>query len=306
MKTPMSKTKFFVLAFIAIAGLSLGAIWILNIAMGDKPYSLPWEQKRPKAEIEATCRRHVDEAEAKATQAVARRSAEFSEFIRSRKSGAQPFSKDIVSWYGKWRAVKPYLPFTKSEGHKEFVAEKFNQHIFTTEDLAAAVKRAIEGSVKDLESIENDLAVALRQEILGRSLSPDEVPIAAEEFRKAVERMVAASQWDPVKTAGSLVASEVAAQVATQVLIRLGVSAGILATGAANFWWSFGAALVVGVFVDVVWEWFDDPAGDIECEMVSALDKLSIDASTAISDEMNKVITQRAKLWNKTLTEILP
>jgi hypothetical protein len=274
--------------------------------MGDKPYSLPWESKRPKAEIEAACRKHVNEADAKATQAVARRSAEFSDFIRSRKSGAQAFSKDIVSWYGKWRAVKPYLPFTKSEGHKEFVAEKFSEHIVTFEDLAAAVKRSIEGSVKDLESIENDLAVALRQEILGRSLSPDEVPIAAEEFRKAIERMVAASQWDAAKTAGSLVASEVAAQLATQVLIRLGVSAGILATGAANSWWSFGAALVIGVIVDVVWEWFDDPAGDIEREMAAALDKLSIDASTAINDEMNKVITQRAELWNKTLTEILP
>ena len=219
MKTTMSKTKFLVLAFIAVAGLSLGAIWILNIAMGDKSYSGSWESKRPKAEVEAACRKHVSEADAKATQAVARRSAEFSEFIRSRKSGAHGFSKDIVSWYGKWRAVKPYLPFTKSDGHKEFVAEKFYQHIFTTEYLAAAVKRAIEGSVKDLESIENDLAVALRQEILGRSLSPDEAPMAAEEFRKAVERMVAASQWDATKTAGSLVASEVASYVATQVLI---------------------------------------------------------------------------------------
>ena len=133
MKTTMSKTKFFVLAFIAVAGLSLAAIWILNVAMGDKPYSLPWESKRPKAEIEAACRKHVTEADAKATQAVARRSAEFSDFIRSRKSGAQAFSKDIVSWYGKWRAVKPYLPFTKSEGHKEFVAEKFSQHIVTSE-----------------------------------------------------------------------------------------------------------------------------------------------------------------------------
>lgn len=302
----MSKIKFLFLALLAVVGLSLGGIWIFKLVTGDKPYSVPWEPKRPRAEIEAACRQHVSDAGAKASQAIARRSAEFSEFIRSRKSGAQPFSKDIVSWYGKWRAVKPYLPFTKSDGHKEFVAEKFNQHIFKADDLAAAVKRAIEGSIKDVESIENELAVALRHEILGRSLSPDEVPIAAEEFKKAVQRMVAASQWDAAKTAGSLVASEVAAQVATQVLLRLGVSAGILATGAANSWWSFGAALVIGVVVDVVWEWVDDPAGDIEREMTSALDKLSLEASTAINDEMNKVISQRSELWNKTVTEILP
>jgi len=302
----MSKTKFLFLALLAVVGLSFGAIWLVKLATGDKPYSGPWEPKRPRAEIEAACRQHVSDAGAKASQAIASRSAEFSEFIRSRKSGVQPFSKDIVSWYGKWRAVKPYLPFTKSDGHKEFVAEKFSQHIFTTEDLAAAVRSAIGGSIKDVESIENELAVALRQEILGRSLSPNEVPIAAEEFKKAVERMVAASQWDAAKTAGSLVASEVAAQVATQVLLRLGVSVGIFTVAAANSWWSFGAALVIGVVVEVVWEWFDDPAGDIEREMTSALDKLSLDASTAINDEMNKVVSERSALWNKTVTEILP
>lgn len=302
----MSKSKFLVLAFLAVVGLSLGAIWIFKFAMGDKPYSTPWESKRPKAEIESACRKHVGESDTKANQALGSRSAEFSEFIRSRKPGAQGFSKDIVSWYGKWRAVKPYLPRTDSDGHKAFVAEKFSQHIFTSEDLASAVRRAIEGSIKDLESIENDLAVALRQEILGRSLSPDEVPIAAEQFKKAVEQMVAASQWDAAKSAGSLVASELAAQVATQVLLRLGVSAGILATATANSWWTFGAALVIGILVDVVWEWFDDPAADIEREVASSLEKLSLDASTAINEEMKKVISQRTELWNKTITEILP
>jgi len=302
----MSKTKFLVLALIAVVGLSFGAIWIFKLAMGNKPYSMPWEQTRPRAEIEKACRKHVTEAEAKAKAAINRRVSEFSDFIDSRKSGARPFSKDIVSLYGKWRAVSPYLPFTDKDGHKKYIVEKFNAHIFTNEQLAAALKRAVEGSVRDLESIENELAVALRQEILGRSLKPDEVPIAAEEFKKAVERLVAASQWDATKTAGSLVVSEVATQVARQVIVRLGVSAGILGAGSANSWWSFGAALVIGIVVDVIWEWIDDPAGDIEREMISALDKLSIDASTAIKDEMNKVISQRGDLWNKTVKEILP
>lgn len=302
----MSKPKFFLLAFLAVVAVSFGAIWLLQFVAEDKPYSGEWEPKRSRAEIEEACRKHVSEAEANAAAAIKRRATEFSGFIDSRKSGAKPFSKDIISSYGKWRAVKPYLPFTKSEGHKEFVVQKFDEHIFTKQQLGAAVKRAVEGSVKDLESIENELAVALRQEILGRSLAPDEVPIAAEEFKKAVERFVAASQWDAAKSAGSLVVSEVAAQVATQVFVHLGVSAGILGAGAANSWWSFGAAFVIGIVVDVIWEWIDDPAGDIEHEMITALDKLSSDASTAIEDEMNKVISQRCVLWDKTVTEMLP
>lgn len=302
----MSKVKFYILAFCLVAGVSTGAILLINAVMGSKPYSTLWKSERSRAELEAACRKEVREADARAAQSIARRSAELREFINSRKSGAGPFSQDIVSWYGKWRAVKPYLPFTKSDGHREYVMEKFGQHIFSNEDLGGAVRRAVDGSIKDLETIENELAVALRQEILGRSLRPDETPVAAAEFKKAVDRMVAASQWDAAKTAGALIASEVAAQVATQVLVRLGVSAGILATGAANSWWSFGAGLVAGVVVDVVWEWVDNPAGDIEREMTAALDKLSTDAATAVNEEMLKVILQRSDLWNKTLSEILP
>lgn len=303
----MRKAKFYLLACIFVIVISSGAIWLFESVTGDKPYSDGWEPPKPsRAEIEEACHKHITEAEAKATEAIKRRAGEFSEFIDSRKSGAKPLSKDIVSFYGKWRAVKPYLPFTKSDGHKEYVIKKFDEHIFTKEQFAAVARRAIEGSVKDLESIENELAVALKQEILGRSLAPDEVPIATEKFKEAVKRLVEASQRDAAKSAGSLVVSEVAAQVAMQVFVRLGVSAGILTASAANSWWSFGAALVIGVVVDIIWERIDDPAGDIEHEIISALDKLSSDASSAIEEEMTKVISDRTKLWNKTVTVILP
>jgi hypothetical protein len=316
MKATMSKTRFLLLSLAATVAISFGAILLFQFLLGGerdpdnprpkRPYSEPWESPRSRAEIEAACREHVREADTKAAAAIKQHVARFSAFIQFRKPGAKPFSKDIVSFYGKWRVVKPYLPFTKSDGHKEHVIQKFNEHIFTKEQLAAAVKRIVEGSVKDLESIENELAVAVRQEILGQSLAPDEVPIAAEEFEKAIARLISASQWDAAKSAGSLVVSEVAAQVAAQVLVRLGVSAGILGTSAAASWWTFGSALVIGLVADVIWEWIDDPAGDIERELVKALDKLSKDASNAIEEEMNKVISRRSELWDMTVTEMLP
>ena len=104
--------------------------------------------------------------------------------------------------------------------------------------------------MKDIEEAENELAVALRQEILGRSLAQDEIPVAAEEFKKAVTRLVTVSQWGATKSAGKLVVSEVEAGLATQVLIRIGVSASILTTGAANSWWSVGGTLVIGLLLD--------------------------------------------------------
>lgn len=298
------QTKFLLVALATLIGIAFATIWIFNRLSGSKPYFK--ETKRPRTEIQAACQQHVRDADRKAAEAIAKRADDFASFIRSRKAGSKPFSKDIVSLYGKWRAVSPYLPFTDKDGHKEFVVKKFGQHIFTAADLASAVKLAVEGSVKDLEGIENELAVALRQEVLGRSLAPDDILIAAEEFRKAIEKIVAASQWDAAKTAGNLVVSEVASQVGAQVLIRLGISAGILSAGAANSWWSFGAAFVIGIIVDAVWEWVDNPEGKIDSATNAALDKLSNQASTAIREQMTNARSKRSELWEKTVEQIVP
>ena len=75
-----------------------------------------------------------------------------------------------MSWHGKWRAVAPYLPFTAKDGHKKFVENKFEKHIFTQDELLSAMKLSIENGAKDIEGIENNLAVSLRTEIQGRSL----------------------------------------------------------------------------------------------------------------------------------------
>lgn len=302
----MNKTKFLLLAFIAIVGISFAAILVFNLATGTKPYSVPPEQKRSRAEIKAACQEHIRKADREAHEAISRRAATFSTFIESKKGGAGPFSEEIVSLYGKWRAAKLYIPLTDDEGHKKYVLEKFAQHIFTTEELAAAVRRVVDESAKDLDGIENELAVTLRQEILGHSLTPKEIPIAAEELKKAVDQIVAASQWDVAKTVGNLAVSEVVAQFASQVFVRLGVSAGILSASAANSWWTFGGAFVIGAAVDLIWEWYDDPAGDIEREMKTALESLSINGSAAIRDEINKVITQRKSAWAKIVEEKLP
>ncbi len=302
----MSKIKFWLLAFIAVFGFSFGTIWVFNLFTGEPGPRRPKSPERPRPEIEAASREHVSEAGRKAMASISARTSEVSAFIRSRQSGSKPFSKEIISWYGKWRVVKPYIPFTKDDGHKEYVEEKFAEHIFTIQELASVLKTAVEGSIKDLEAIENDLAVALRQEILGRSLAPDEIPIAANEFKEAVERMMKASQADAGKAVGGLVVSEVASFVARQILARLGVSTGILAAGAANSWWSLGVTAIIGILVDMVWEWWDDPAGKIEHAMVSSLDKLSSDASIAIKEEMEKIVSQRSEFWNKSVSEMLP
>ncbi len=301
----MKKVKFFLAVLILLIGLPVSAIWIFNQVFDRPTYTLPWETTRTKTEIRAACQPHLREANQLADQVIARRGADFASYIESRKEGAKPFSKEVISPYGKWIVAKARLPFTDKEGHKKYVAETFGKHIFTNEDLASAVRQAVEGGVKDLEAIENNLAVALRREILGRTLASSETPIAAEEFKKAVDRLVIASQFDAAKAVGQLITSEVATQIGTQVLVRLGVSSGILAAGAINSWWTIGGSLFIGFLVNEIWNLVDDPAGDIEREVTIALDRLSSDGSGAIKAQMSESISVRSKAWSNRIEEMM-
>lgn len=297
----MTRANFFILSLVAVIGSSLAGIAAYRIATGNSPF----EHKRTKAEIDAACQIHLQTAERKANEAVSRRAGEFSNFIESRMPGAKPFSEAVVSLEGKWIAAKAMLPGMDKDGHRTFIVEKFNEHIFTPGDLANAMKRSIEGGVQDIESVENELAVSIHKEMSGQPVSPSEIPRIGAVFRSTIDIALAASRNDVKLTAGSLVASEVIAQIGTQVLLRLGVQAGILAAGVANSWWSIGGALVIGVAVDAMWEYLTKPAQSIEQEITTELTKLSHDGNSAIRGELAKLVAQRSTLWKKTVKEAL-
>tara|TARA_Y100001934_G_C12256835_1_gene727977 strand:- start:226 stop:1062 length:837 start_codon:yes stop_codon:yes gene_type:complete len=242
---------------------------------------------------------HLLDAQTEANASVSHRISELKAYIDSRKRGAGPFAKDIVGWYGKWRAVKKWLPFTDSKGHERYVISKFNQHIFSNRVLIEQINKTTEACLKDLDEIENDLAVSLEEEILGRSLAPDEIPVATTKFKETIRKLAYESQIDAAKGIGKGIAAEVVTYVATQVLIELGVSAGILSAGAANSWWSLGGSLVVGGLIVWIWDWIDPPEAEIERKLVVELDELSAKVTNVMFREMNNIVTQRSEFWSE-------
>ena len=303
--TSRSKRVAGILAMLAAtACIAFAAVAIFSKVVGKKPYQAPWQQKTSDA-ARTACASHIATANSLAEQTIERHAEVFSQFMLARKSGSRAFAEELTSLYGKWRTVKPYLPGTDSDGHKQYVQEAFAKHLFSERDLGSALKQAIEGSIKDIEGIQNDLAVKLRQEILGAHLGQNDIPIAQEHFRTTINQMVAAAQWDATKTVGNLAVSELVSFVAIQVFTRLGVSAGILTAGAANSWWSFGAAIVIGVAVDALWTWIDDPVGDIEREVRAALDDTANKGKRALSAELTKVLAEKTTLWQNATEEML-
>ena len=60
-----------------------------------------------------------------------------------------------------------------------------------------------------------------------------------------------------------------------QVAIRMGVSAGILSTGAASGWATLGIGLVAGILVDQlvtrIWDWWSEPEVELQYQVSKQL-----------------------------------
>ena len=300
----MTRNKFLLHSFAVTVFVTVLALAAHHIFVG-RSATAPGPANKPnRAQVQAAIDRHIEEASQKSMVAITKRSNEFSTFVDERKPGAKPFSEEVVSFYGKWRALKSKLPFTDSEGHKKYVVEQFDKHIFTPQQLSDRVKAIVENSARDLDQEQNNLAVAIRKELLARPLQPGEIPVAREALTKAIDRAVSAAQLDVLKSAAGLVVTEVTATVASQVLTRLGVSAGLLSVGAATSWWTLGAGAAIAFAVSELWDWIDDPAGDIQRNLEGSLDSLGTKGADAILQEMTKVVNARRGLWQHAAEEM--
>lgn len=247
----------------------------------------------------------LKDAKEKADQAVIARALEFKTFIGSKKPGAKPFSKDVVSLSGIWTAGKCSLPGTAPNCYEEYISAKFNEHIFTPDDFRNATIKSINGGVHDIEGIENQLAVSLREVIEGRTLTAAEQPLEVENFKTAIESARRAASDGVVKEAGGLVAAEVFTQISTQVLIRLGVSAGIWTVAAGSSWWTLGGSVFIGLIANAIWNYYTHPEKAVETAMIVELDKMATSGSAVIQEELTKKVAARSQLWQTTVSEKL-
>ncbi len=217
------------------------------------------------------------------------------DFFRDAKRNAPAFSKVALSWSSKWRLMADYVPGTKGGRHEKYLREEFERLLFTPAQLEQVITRSIRSYQLQIESIENEMLVRLRA---GARDFPDNYQLAAiskdelqTNYERAIARVIAKSQSDFARSASGEVVSLIAGEVLTQVAIRLGISAGILGTGAAASPYTLGVGLVVGVIVDQlvtwVWDWAADPKAELTKELNKKFDEirgLIIDGPAADKD----------------------
>jgi hypothetical protein len=205
------------------------------------------------------------------------------DFFETAKKGTPEFADRALGFGSKWRLVADHVPFTRGGRHEKFLRSQFEDHVFRPSQLGDMVEQVVAGYLAHTRSIEGEMLVKLRADVAD---FPETYVLAELDeanwrarYDEALSDALAATGSDLRSDVAGQVVSLIAGEVLTQVATRLGVSAGILGTGAASSWATFGIGVVVGLVVDQivawVWDWYADPTGTLVGQLNTRLDHVN-------------------------------
>jgi len=236
------------------------------VVVAPSPQLSPIEKAALRAKAWALIEPRLDEADRASRAALDEQLAGIDDFFRARQAGVRPFAEEVLSLGGKWEYAKSTLPTAEADAHARYLNEKFETYLFRIDDLKQTLEQAIGGYVSRVQGLESKLLVDVRADLSDKQFAAAGLPtvlVSDEAFRAEFARLLqetaAATSADfrvsMSREVTSFVAGEVAAvvavRIASAVATRLGISAGVLSTGAASSWATFGLALAAAVVVDV-------------------------------------------------------
>lgn len=322
MNTPTQQFHWRSLAFVFLIPVTSAAIGALCASWLDREAASPVSPSDSETVAVATDppASDLEEVRDHAWQRIERRLAEADErtqeltqrlilriegFFEGRKGKTKAFAEAALGWGAKWELIK------SREGHREFIAEQFEEFVFSQNELAAFLEEASSEYAQGLLEVENKLFVAIRADLDTRTT--EALPALANDdiLRKHFDNIVAKlaidirheNQLELGRLAGSFVIGEaIAAAIKGTMLAvatRLGISGAIIGTGAATSWATLGAGFVISIAVESLLNWiigwFHDPVEDISVRVASTLD----DVKTSISSgdpEARRIHARIAKM----------
>ncbi|AWM40136.1 hypothetical protein GobsT_14330 [Gemmata obscuriglobus] len=223
------------------------------------------------------CLREADE---KCEAAIEPRLRSVSEVLAKGRKGAKPFAEDALSMRGKWNAL---VGLFDGRSHKEYVTDAFTRHVFSSDELRAAIEGAVRGYLLDIEGIEAEMLVRLRADLATGGaglphLGTDEA--FAQEYQRLLTAVATDLQTDLGLDVARLVAGEVVSRVASQALTaaatQMGISLTVMGSSTAA---TLGVGAVVGIIADyivgLVLEALGyDAAGEVQNRVEASLNKV--------------------------------
>lgn len=217
---------------------------------------------------------HIQTADRQSLDGIPAAVAVVDDFFNAAKSRTRAFAGDALGLYSKFAWVRGT--------HDEYLAARFREHVFAPEDIDSTITKAVASYLDDLEGIENQMLVNIRLDIAnlpsGSAIGRMSVAEFRDSFRRMTRDISSRTGWDIGGDIGREIAAQIAGQVLARAAARLGVSGGILATGAASSWFTFGAGIAVAIVIDLmvstIWDWVEDPRGHLSDEMNRKLDEI--------------------------------
>jgi len=213
------------------------------------------------------------------------------EFFNRQSSHGRDFASDLLSLRGKWAYAKGLI---YGGSHEKYIEECFYKHFFTFDDLKQTIESAITHYIGEIQARENQLLIDIQADLETSNLArPEYLPALASsgQFKTAYQEMI--QQVLPLvskdmgiaisREMASLVGGEIATiavlEIGTSLATHMGISGGVIGTGAYAGAVTFGVGLAAGIMVDMALDFIMreggyDPEGEIAAKVVSSFQKL--------------------------------
>jgi hypothetical protein len=228
-------------------------------------------------------------------------------FFNEKKRGATAFSEWALGWTAKYYLVKGSIQGDNGAGLRQWLQDKFAEHVFRGEDLQAMLASAIEGYLTDIQGLENDAFVQIRADIAQDELFKATMPelqsdqaFRDEYQRLAVELLPKLTEDLKVGVAGQIAAfigSEIVAQPLSRgLLARVGLSSGGFWSAVGRSGVTIAVGVVAWVAIESVIDWLLNlfgygPVAELATKVESSLDRMAsqlIDGDAAAAAEYER------------------
>jgi len=207
---------------------------------------------------------------------------EFDQWLASRASQSGALARDLLSWDAKWNLMTSKLPWGDPNAFRKYAEWRFRARIFSAADLTAHAQLTSRELATSLKAIEDKLLVAVRADLdsipAPACLGSKDDAAFAQAYDNALKAAITNSQLATLEELsnmadGALIQILITAVVERAVAEGL-VSAGILSAGALGSAESFGLALVVGIVIDQVITWINNPEAQLSAAIQKEMEKI--------------------------------
>jgi hypothetical protein len=173
------------------------------------------------------------------------------------------------------------LPFTAKDRQQQYLRQRFEEYIFTANQLEAVIRQSLAGYDQQMQAIENQMLARILADLDNLPPSASHVidkSILEAAYQRALRAAQQRAQAEVPGMIGKEVATLLAADLAASAAVRLGIAAGWIKSGAFISWRAVAIGLVAVVVVDQLMSWlwrhWRDPEGSIVAALQTKLDEL--------------------------------